>query len=858
MRFEDLKQALGSSLSGDVDALWGSFCQDTGTEDLTAFVEVLANTSLVDAATAEQLRNALANDDEPTAQPNIPVQRRPSLPQDDDTSDDERAEEQYREMDTGTYALAPDGSNTNPAGAAPQRERRTGTRQRVGERQPTGERRKLRATGETETSARKRQAQARQAKKTVAIGDDAIAGKGYEFVGQLGEGAMGAVLKARDLDLNRVVAFKTMSAEIAASPMASKFIGEAQITAQLEHPNIIPIYSLDATAEGNLAYAMKMVRGKTFEDIILECRDVCDNKHPDSADLALSRRLELFLDVCDAVHYANERGVVHRDLKPENIMVGPYGEVYVMDWGISKVYHQESRNGEQPVTLTRPADSDGELIIGTPQYMSPEQAHGLNDELDGYSDQYALGLILYELICLQQAVTGKAPLKIVMRQQDGEKNPMVHYKHGQAIPTELKAIALKACSKDKGDRYPSVAALGEDLRRYLRGEQTIAKPDNLVQKMFRFLNSHREMTALAIMGSFTMLASLVIATLIWSAYQSTIAHAREERIGAILTAVASQSAKIDGTFVHYEGLLGVVRATATDMLTSGQMSPDEVYWGTDYDANRAPKGMVDSARYGMPIHNNQPAYVLADKVNKNDVAVALQRLEPMRRHYRDVLLRSMDEKEGAAGDKRAERLIGELGVPVAWVHIGTESGLYSGFPGHGGYPPQWDARDRPWYDLARNKKIPTWGSPYPDYFGLGAILPCAIGLYDVDGSFMGVAAVEITFDYIIDKLLVMNNLFTTTVQEDTRAEYFLVDNEGRIVVRSSKKNVKVHGGQLKARPLRNPPLEYPEVVEHMNRLDSGGYLEQGDDIVFYNRLNATGWYYVVSGKTSTMLNKDAQ
>jgi len=195
---------------------------------------------------------------------------------------------------------------------------------------------------------------------------------------------------------------------------------------------------------------------------------------------------------------------------------------------------------------------------------------------------------------------------------------------------------------------------------------------------------------------------------------------------------------------------------------------------------------------------------------------------------------------------------------VAWVHIGTESGLYSGFPGHGGYPPQWDARDRPWYDLARNKKIPTWGSPYPDYFGLGAILPCAIGLYDVDGSFMGVAAVEITFDYIIDKLLVMNNLFTTTVQEDTRAEYFLVDNEGRIVVRSSKKNVKVHGGQLKARPLRNPPLEYPEVVEHMNRLDSGGYLEQGDDIVFYNRLNATGWYYVVSGKTSTMLNKDAQ
>ncbi len=801
-------------------------------------------------------------DDAPTNASGPPPNLTPSAKSGTAALEDMKADAENENADdmdetpSGTYVMDKEGNNTNPEPDAPKkkRERREGSR--TGAR--TGQRRKARGTGETDTGARKRNSKDRKIRKQKAGGGGAIAGKGYEFIGELGQGAMGAVLKARDLDLNRVVAFKTMSAEIAASPLSSKFIGEAQITAQLEHPNIIPIYGLEATDKGELAYSMKMVRGRTFEDIILECHAICDGKQPMDDGHALTRRLEFFIYVCEAMHYAHRRGVVHRDLKPENIMIGPYDEVYVMDWGISSVFNNDvHQEGEEPVTLTQPPEEEGELIIGTPQYMSPEQAHGRNDELNGYSDQYALGLILYELISLKQAVTGKAPLKIVMRQQDGEKNPLVHYKSGQKIPAELKAIALRACAVETKDRYATVADLGEDIQRYLRGDETRAKPDNVIQKFFRFLNRHKEMTALGVMGGFALLASLVILSLFWSAYQTKVANDRESRIQIINTMIAQQSSIIDGTFIQYEGLLGVAKATATDMLQSGEMSPESIHYSSDWDGEVTPDGTFKSKVYGMDINIDQPAYFLPKGVSEGNVQVSMRRLEPIRRHQKRILLRSKAENKADSPDKQARRLIGDIGVPLAWAHVGLENGLYVGYPGHGGYPEQWDPRERPWYTLAKNKKVPTWGAPYPDYFGLGAILPCATGLYDHDGSFVGTVAVEMTFGYIIDKLLVIDDLFASKIDDDNRAEFLLVDNKGRIVVTSSKKDVKIRGGQLKPRPLRLKDFDYPEIRTAIDKRKSGKD-EIGDKMIFYNRLNSLGWYYVVIGDTDVLLDKYAE
>ncbi|MBT3220674.1 MAG: protein kinase, partial [Proteobacteria bacterium] len=281
------------------------------------------------------------------------------------------------------------------------RKRRTGKRQarQEGSATGTGQRRKggrQSRAGAQSTGARKRRHKSIKNALTVATDLE----DHYSFIGDVGEGAMGKVLLALDNTLNRKVAFKQITAEVAKQgTLAGKFTCEAQITAQLDHPNIVPVYTLETAPDGNAAYTMKLIRGHTIEDLIdaVKARYKNSRKKIDPKDeLSEDSMLNHFLKVCDAMAYAHSRGVVHRDLKPENIMVGAFNEIYVMDWGISKPFTDDV---EEPV-LTIETEDEGELIIGTPQYMSPEQANGENEILSDRSDQYALGLILYEITCL--------------------------------------------------------------------------------------------------------------------------------------------------------------------------------------------------------------------------------------------------------------------------------------------------------------------------------------------------------------------------------------------------------------------------------------------------------------------------
>ena len=266
---------------------------------------------------------------------------------------------------------------------------------------------------------------------------------------------MGKVHLALDTSLNRRVAFKQITAEIAAEPtMASKFAVEAQITAQLDHPNIVPVYALEQAPDGMAAYTMKLIKGQTLEDLIDSAKGVYEKQQEPGDGLDLNALLEHFLKCCDALAYAHARGCIHRDLKPENIMVGSFNEIFIMDWGIAKVFAPDC---DDPVNVGATMD-EGDLIIGTPQYMSPEQANAENTSLDAKSDQYAMGLILYELVGLQPAVTGKTAIKIVMRQQDAEKNPLQHISPNVKIAPELRAIIEKATQKDKNLRYPHLGA----------------------------------------------------------------------------------------------------------------------------------------------------------------------------------------------------------------------------------------------------------------------------------------------------------------------------------------------------------------------------------------------------------------
>ena len=300
-------------------------------------------------------------------------------------------------------------------------------------------------------------------------------GSHYIDLGVLGQGGMGEVRRVRDPDLNRVVALKIIRPERLALPgLVARFIEEAQITAQLEHPAIVPVYGLGRLPDGRYFFTMKQVRGQTMDAVIRSVHRVWGSR---PTDWNVRRLLDAFLRVCEAVAYAHDRGVVHRDLKPSNIMLGPYGEVLVMDWGLAKVVGRPDRTGEElspldaeeeeeAVQTARTAETRIGRINGTPSYMPPEQASGRIDLLGPPSDVYALGAILFEILTGQAPFGGDTVAEILEQVRAGARRPFPEDLH---IPEGLRALCAQAMAHRAEDRYANAQALSAALRSWREG-----------------------------------------------------------------------------------------------------------------------------------------------------------------------------------------------------------------------------------------------------------------------------------------------------------------------------------------------------------------------------------------------------
>jgi serine/threonine protein kinase len=270
----------------------------------------------------------------------------------------------------------------------------------------------------------------------------------YGLGKMLGEGGMGVVHEATDLNLNRQVAVKVIRPEYADRPdMLDRFFHEAEILGSMDHPGLLAVHERGVLPGSGPFYAMKLVRGRTLQDIVRESA----TDEPASGAM-LSERVELFRKVCETMAYAHARGYIHRDLKPANIMIDGFGVVLVMDWGLAKRVGDESEH-------TLPGG-----VMGTPGYMSPEQAEGDTGAVDRRSDVFALGVILYELL------TGERPFQGIsttaMREQIGKKNPPGPRALNKKVPRALAAICMKALSPDTARRYADAAALAEDIKRF--------------------------------------------------------------------------------------------------------------------------------------------------------------------------------------------------------------------------------------------------------------------------------------------------------------------------------------------------------------------------------------------------------
>lgn len=309
-------------------------------------------------------------------------------------------------------------------------------------------------------------------------------------------GGLGTVSVARDEELGREVALKEIKEFYADHPESRRrFIVEAEITGCLEHPGIVPVYGLGQYADGRPYYAMRFIRGESLQDAVDRFHGSKDLDHdPPRRLLELRMLLRRIVDVCNAMEYAHSRGVLHRDLKPDNVMLGKYGETLVVDWGLAKADDRiEMEQGDKPPSQLLSSSSSASTqmgeCLGTPAYMSPEQASGRLDLIKPPSDVYSIGATLYTLLTGKPAFTSNTLVRLLQLVRDGEfPRPRAI---DTRIPRALEAICLRAMATSVEDRYPTALALGSDLERWLADESVSAYVEPLGNRIARWSRHHR-------------------------------------------------------------------------------------------------------------------------------------------------------------------------------------------------------------------------------------------------------------------------------------------------------------------------------------------------------------------------------
>ena len=356
--------------------------------------------------------------------------------------------------------------------------------------------------------------------------EELLQNRKYVVGREVAKGGMGSILSAEESAIRREVAMKVIRRPGESDLL--RFVEEAQITGQLEHPNIVPVHELGVDENDRLFYTMKMVRGITLKKVLeLLAQGVAatSQKYP------LPVLLTIFQKVCDGIAFAHAKGVIHRDLKPENFMLGGYGEVLVMDWGLAKVINSRAK-GDATMTAVksgvRSARDDGNIeatmegtIMGTPQYMSPEQARGEVETLDERSDIYSLGAILYQILCLRPHVAGKKAMEIVEKVARGETLPLSPKFPHRPIPDSLAAVVHKAMAFDAAHRYASVHELQEDIAAYQGGYATSAEHAT-AWKQFHLLVARNRKVAL------TAAAALALVVLVSAGFTLRVISARNQ------------------------------------------------------------------------------------------------------------------------------------------------------------------------------------------------------------------------------------------------------------------------------------------------------------------------------------------
>jgi serine/threonine protein kinase len=391
------------------------------------------------------------------------------------------------------------------------------------------------------------------------------------------QGGLGEVFVAEDLELHREVALKEIQPSHANNPNSrGRFLMEAEVTGGLEHPGIVPVYGLGNYADGRPFYAMRFIRGDSLKEAIERFHGTAGQVQTarDGFDsIAFRQLLRRFQDVCNAIAYAHSRGILHRDLKPGNIMLGMYGETLVVDWGLAKPIGRDHttelttdiERTLQPVSGSGYVETQMGSVIGTPGYMSPEQASGRLEDLGPASDIYSLGATLYVLVTGQPPFQGPVP-EVLKKVEGGDFAAPRQLRPD--VPPALNAIVVKAMSRKREDRYPTATALADEIDRFLADEAVSAYREPFVVRARRWGRKHRTFVTSATATALVLLVVSIVGAVVLGDKNRLLAQTNDRLDTA------------NATLTHTNDRLDTANAALT------QTNVDLVLARTDADAKR--------------------------------------------------------------------------------------------------------------------------------------------------------------------------------------------------------------------------------------------------------------------------------
>ena len=653
----------------------------------------------------------------------------------------------------------------------------------------------------------------------------------------LGEGGMGAVHEAYDNVLHRPVATKSLHEEVSVrSPLWKRFYREAQITAQLGHPSIVPVYSIEFTDKQQPLMIMKRIQGVTLEDYIEECRECEEDPLP--LLYRLEQRLEIVIKVCDAMHYAHVKGVIHRDIKPENIMVGAFEDVYVMDWGVATPIRDSMTLDPYEEEVLKDASLDVEdlglktiqgQVIGTPRYMAPEQARGDLQQVGTAADQYAVGMMLFEMIMLKEGREGFNVLVLLDKAINGTRTWDL-----DALDPRLAAILLKTTAPKIEDRYDSMRSLAQDLRLFLRDQAVNALPEPPSMRLWRRIRERPLQLVLGISIIFTVGSTITVASL-WSALQAIARTSEHERITTNLLAQTSvQSQRLDRSFSDVQRSVQrlAVRLESLYTLSSAMLVEDAC---PDYHTLREVDGTAQNHQYQDNwINIDTPVCLIPDGVEKNTVGQGLWLSSAMTPY----LMEEYQSVYSSLEEFRTTFWSEESRYPIQWGYIGFVDGVLLNYPGVAQFGEGYDPRLRPWFVNGQTYLEPKCGEPYPDASGSGYLLPCNQRVETQEGELLAVIGLDFLVDSVLEEL--------ETQQPKEVTQVFLLNNKGDVLFSSLDKGEQVDSlkRQDKNRAKDTIRFQQSRVVAAIQNSKKQGLIKDQHRVYVFSKLQFVPWTLV--------------